>query len=276
MEKAPKETGDTPLPHKTRPLMDGEVPLEGAAEGRVPQPGPSDGAFDPHRGHGPGGNEQGPVTPAPADAEGQSGETTMSQKSQEHHLPMPYPFHPPGNLPPLEIWPSLKVADRQFAPLLHGFMGNVFLQYGYTFSREAEFNPKGWFAFSPAQRSLRVSLGPVTLGLSWGQGIVIRETFRLPGFLRGRSPGFPIATTRPLLTFELRPQGPFGINTVFNIYYENQWSASLSPGDRVQGTSGVFLSLGIVRIAIAAAVIVATGYALEAVGGSMALVLGTP
>jgi len=68
--KASKETDDnTPLPRETHLLIDGEVPLEDAAEGRVPQPGPPkpDGSFDPFRGRGLWGNEHGPVTPTPAD-----------------------------------------------------------------------------------------------------------------------------------------------------------------------------------------------------------------
>jgi len=48
--KASKETDDTPLPRETHLLIDGEVPLEDAAEGRVPQPGPPkpDGSYVPH------------------------------------------------------------------------------------------------------------------------------------------------------------------------------------------------------------------------------------
>ncbi len=65
--KASKETDDTPLPRETHLLIDGEVPLEDAAEGRVPQPGPPkpDGSFDPFRGRGLWGNEHGPVTSTP-------------------------------------------------------------------------------------------------------------------------------------------------------------------------------------------------------------------
>ncbi len=50
MEKAPKDTGDTPLPREPHLRIDGEVPPEGAAEGRVPRPGPPklDGSYIPH------------------------------------------------------------------------------------------------------------------------------------------------------------------------------------------------------------------------------------
>ena len=45
------------------------MPLNQAASGRTPQPGPTrpDGSFDPHRGRGLWGNKHGPVTPTPAD-----------------------------------------------------------------------------------------------------------------------------------------------------------------------------------------------------------------
>ncbi len=68
----PAEEADAeapPLPRETALLVDGEVPLDQAASGRTPQPGPPrpDGSFDPHRGRGLWGNEHGPVTPTPAD-----------------------------------------------------------------------------------------------------------------------------------------------------------------------------------------------------------------
>ena len=49
-EKAPEETDDTPLPRGPHLLPDGEVPLDEAASGRAPQPGPSrpDGSYTPH------------------------------------------------------------------------------------------------------------------------------------------------------------------------------------------------------------------------------------
>jgi len=49
-EKAPEETNDTPLPRDPHLLLDGEAPVDEAASGRVPQPGPSrpDGSCTPH------------------------------------------------------------------------------------------------------------------------------------------------------------------------------------------------------------------------------------
>ena len=49
-EKAPEEIADTPLPRHPHLLLDGEVPVDEAASGRVPQPGPSrpDGSYTPH------------------------------------------------------------------------------------------------------------------------------------------------------------------------------------------------------------------------------------
>ncbi len=56
-------------PERDAPTAPEEALPEGAAEGRVPQPGPPkpDGSFDPFRGRGLWGNEHGPVTPRPAD-----------------------------------------------------------------------------------------------------------------------------------------------------------------------------------------------------------------
>ena len=58
-EDPPSE--DATLPHagKTHLLLDGEVPLDQAASGRTPQPGPTkpDGSFDPYRGRGLWGDE---------------------------------------------------------------------------------------------------------------------------------------------------------------------------------------------------------------------------
>jgi len=49
-EKAPEEIADTPLPRHPHLLLDGEAPVDEAASGRVPQPGPSrpDGSCTPH------------------------------------------------------------------------------------------------------------------------------------------------------------------------------------------------------------------------------------
>ena len=49
-EKAPEESNDAPLPRNPHLLVDGEAPLDEAASGRAPQPGPSrpDGSYTPH------------------------------------------------------------------------------------------------------------------------------------------------------------------------------------------------------------------------------------
>jgi len=49
-EKAPEESNDTPLPRDPHLLLDGEAPVDEAASGRAPQPGPSrpDGSYTPH------------------------------------------------------------------------------------------------------------------------------------------------------------------------------------------------------------------------------------
>jgi len=48
--KAPPPPDDTPLPRHPHLLLDGEVPVDEAASGRTPQPGPSqpDGSYTPH------------------------------------------------------------------------------------------------------------------------------------------------------------------------------------------------------------------------------------
>ena len=49
-EKAPEESNDAPLPRHPHLLVNGEAPLDEAASGRAPQPGPSrpDGSYTPH------------------------------------------------------------------------------------------------------------------------------------------------------------------------------------------------------------------------------------
>ncbi len=85
--KASKKDDDTPLPRETHLLIDGEVPLEDAAEGRVPQPGPPkpDGSFDPTRGRGLWGNEHGPVTPTPQPVDLAAWKQQDYQQLQDYH-----------------------------------------------------------------------------------------------------------------------------------------------------------------------------------------------
>ena len=63
---APAEDADDhapPLPRQTGLLIDGEVPLNAAASGRIPQPGPTmpDGSYTPH------GLREGYAHPQPVD-----------------------------------------------------------------------------------------------------------------------------------------------------------------------------------------------------------------
>jgi len=114
--KAPFLPDDTPLPRGPHLLLDGEAPVDEAASGRAPQPGPSrpDGSYTPHRGRGLWGNEHGPVTPTPADeafdAEVGDGDLLIPQQipSPTPHKPQifPEPESPPP--PGFYVNPSLK------------------------------------------------------------------------------------------------------------------------------------------------------------------------
>ena len=199
--------------------------------------------------------------------------------SFQESIPMPKPFVYPESLPSLEAWPSLAVGERRSQPLLDNFLGNVFLQYGYTISRQATANPKGWIGLALDKQKITGKLGPWTLSVAWGeQGVVFQEVVPLPSFLAGESP-VP-GTPRPRLTFELRPQGFLGINTLYTIYYEDQWEAEIGEAGRMRGTSGVFVSLALSRIALAGAavylVVYLVGTILEAIGGPLGALLPKP
>ena len=99
--KAPSPPDDTPLPREPYLLLDGEVPLDEAASGRVPQPGPSrpDGSFDPHRGRGLWGNEHGPVTPTPADLafDAEVGDEALTSEDEVSVQAGPLPEYRPAD-----------------------------------------------------------------------------------------------------------------------------------------------------------------------------------
>jgi hypothetical protein len=160
--------------------------------------------------------------------------------------------------------------------MLHHPVGNLFVEYGYTISRQATANPKGWIGVALDKQKITGRLGPLTLSIVWGkQGVVLQSVVLLSRFLAGKTP-VP-GTSRPRLTFELRPQGFLGINTLYNIYYEDQWEAEIGESGRVRGTSGVYVSLALLRMALAVVVVGGSVYIagkivlaiMEAAGGSL-------
>jgi len=245
-EKAPEESNDAPLPRHPRLLLDGEVPLDEAASGRVPQPGPSqpDGSFDPHRGRGLWGAH----SPERSDAMKPSSSHTPPSTP-----PMPWPFQYPHRLPP-QPWAALKDGERLDLPLIGGWVGQALFQAGYTISHGSSIgaNDHRFIGASRTGNSAYIKLGPFKLGLTrQPDGVDWWASISLPRFLRRTPKGFQ-GSARPTLTFTLKPRGRWGWNSVLNIRYEDAYRFQVPDVGSVQGTSGVFVDISIQRVLVTA------------------------
>jgi len=265
-EKAPEETNDAPLPRDPHLLVDGEVPVDEAASGRAPQPGPSrpDGSFDPHRGRGLWGAH----SPERSDAMKPS-----SSNPTPATPPMPWPFQYPHRLPP-QPWAALKDGERLDLPLIGGWVGQGLLQAGYTLSKGVQLggSSQKFLAAEFHGHGVYVKLGGLALGAHWGaDGVRIWEKFSLPMFPSRVPDGF-VGKATPTLTADLKIQGPLGWNTTYTVRYEDAYTVEAPHTGQVSGTSGAFVSIAPVRmasVAFVAYVAYVTASNLSSLGGTL-------
>ena len=169
---------------------------------------------------------------------------------------MPWPFSYPNKFPK-KPWLNLNEGQRLSLPLIGGWVGTALFQAGYTISRGGSIgaNDKHFIGVGSQGNSFYLKAFFATVGISTHpEGIDIWETISLPKFLSRTPPAFE-GNARPTLTVTLKPRGPLGWNSVLSIRYEDLYTVKADDVASVQGSSGVYLTIGVQRVLVPVAVI---------------------
>ncbi len=170
--------------------------------------------------------------------------------------PMPWPFSYPDKFPK-KPWLNLSDGQRLSLPLIGGWVGTALFQAGYTISQGSSIgaNDRRLIGITPLGNMFYAKVLFVKTGItSHPEGLDLWETITLPKFLSRTLPDFE-GNARPTLTVTLKPRGPLGWNTVLSIRYEDLYTVKADNAASMQGSSGVYITIGVQRILVPVAVV---------------------